>query len=250
MIFQILISTMNGMFYNNKINVPAEYLIINQYTDKPNQNENIFNFKERGLSKSRNHALELCQADIALISDDDIRYMDDIEKIILEAFDENKDADIITFQIQTPEGEVFKKYKITQFWHTHKTLMGVCSVEIAFRVKKIRNSNIKFDEEFGLGATFPTGEENIFLTDALNKGLKILYIPIPVVIHPLESSGMDYDNITLTKAKGAMLYRIFGLLGYAVSILFTYKKYKESKYSFRKFVTIMLSGINQYRSNT
>lgn len=247
--FQILISTMNGNFFDHNITVPADYLVINQYSCESIEKENIFNFKEKGLSRSRNHALSKSQAEIVLISDDDIHYMENIENLILEAFKNHPDADIITFQIQTPEKQPYKQYKSTKFWHNTKTLMGVCSVEIAFRLSSISKHMLEFDEHFGLGTKFPTGEENIFLIDALKKGLKVLYLPLPIVIHPAESSGMHYDNIALTQAKGAMFYRIFGVLGYAISVLFAYKKYKESRHTLSKFVTIMFQGIKQYRSN-
>jgi len=124
--------------------------------------------------------------------------------------------------------------------------MRVASVEIAFKRNSINKTHLRFDENFGLGALFPTGEENIFLADALDKGLKLLYIPIPIVTHPPESSGQDYDNIKLVQAKGAMFERIFGLKGYAVSFLFTLKKYKSSRHSLFRFYSLMLQGAKKY----
>ena len=250
MTFQILISTLNGMFLNRSIIVLSKYILINQSKERllPNKNNNIYNFNERGLSKSRNRAIEIADADICLISDDDLDYSAEIEQLITDAFKKNSDADIITFQIKTPDGKMYKNYKPNAFWHTKKTLMRVSSVEIAFRLKSIHDGGLKFDEYFGLGAEFPTGEEIIFLTDALKKKLKILYIPIPIVIHPIESSGKNYDNITLIKAKGAMFYRIFGNIGYIISVLFAYKKYKYSIFSLKYFIVLMFKGIKNYRS--
>ena len=126
--------------------------------------------------------------------------------------------------------------------------MRVASVEIALRRSSIEESRLRFDEHFGLGAEFPTGEENIFLADALDKGLKLLYMPIPIVMHPPESSGQDYDNIKLVQAKGAMFERIFGLKGHAVSFLFALKKYKSSSHSLFRFYFLMLQGTKKYRS--
>ncbi len=250
MTLKILIATMNGDFFKKSKSVPAEYLLINQYDKEPIKidEKNIFNFKEKGLAKSRNHAIENANSDICLISDDDLTYMDNVEQIITNAFYEHGNADIITFQLQTPDGDMYKKYKPQKFWHTQKTLMGVCSVEIAFKLKSINKIKLRFDEKFGLGSEFPTGEEIIFLTDALKKGLKILYIPKPIVIHPLETSGKDYTNISLIEAKGAMFYRIFGILGYIASLLYAYKKYKFSPFSFKEFSFMIVNGIKNYRS--
>lgn len=251
MTFEVLISTMNGDFLNKKIDVSFPYILINQYSKKEPDvvMSNIYNYKEKGLAKSRNIAIEKSTADICLISDDDIEYMSNIEDIIVQKFQEYPSADIITFQIQLPEGDLYKNYPKEVFWHTTKTLMGVASVEIAFKREAIKEKNIQFDELFGLGSTFATGEEIIFLTDALKKGLRILYVPIPIVIHPLETSGKNYDNMSLIQAKGAMFYRIFSIIGYPISMLYAYKKYRYSPFSLKNFTMLMFEGITQYRSS-
>lgn len=248
--FQILISTVNSNFLKKIKSIPAKYILINQYDDITaiTSKNYIYNFNERGLAKSRNHAIKLAEADICLVSDDDLEYKKNIEAIILDAFLKNDDADIITFQVETPDGNMYKKYRPTPFWHRRKSIMSVSSVEIAFKMASVQRVGLKFDENFGLGSKFPTGEEVIFLTDALKKNLNILYIPIPIVIHPAESSGKNYDNIALIEAKGAMFFRLFGYLGYVASALFAYKKHSFSPYSLRVFMFNMFSGIKKYRS--
>jgi len=234
---EILISTMDSKFQKRDITPPAPYLVIDQLTNK----------NERGLAKSRNMAIELSSSDICLISDDDLEYLDNLQDDILKSFNNNLDIDIITFCIKTPDNKPYKKYKDSQFLHTKKTIMRVSSVEIAFRKDSIKKANLKFDEKFGLGSTFPTGEEIIFLSDAIDKGLKILYIPIYIVVHPIESSGKNYENKSLIEAKGAMFYRLFGTLGYGVSALFAFKKYKKSPFLLIEFHKLMLNGIKKYR---
>ena len=209
--------------------------------------ENLFEYTERGLSKSRNHALGHAAGEICLLSDDDLYYKEDIEDIVIQAFEENPSADIITFQIETPEGKPFKNYRTEPFWHTKRTIMRVASVEMAFKRNSIEENHLRFDENFGLGAAFPTGEENIFLSDALDQKLKILFMPLPIVIHPPESSGRDFDNAKLIQAKGAMFERIFGLSGYGVSFLFALKKYRLSNYSLFDFYGLMTQGAKNYR---
>jgi len=249
MTFKVAISTMDGNILKDINNIPLSSLIINQYDITPTKSnlKDFFNFKERGLSKSRNHAIDLCESDICLISDDDIKYMSDIEKTIIHAFKEYPSADIITFQIQTPEGNPFKEYSEKSFWHTKRTIMHVASVEIAFRHHPIVDTQLKFDERFGLGSKYPTGEEIIFLADALNRGLKILYLPIAIVIHPKESSGSNYNNPKLIEAKGAMFHRIFEWKGYFISALYAYKKYQKSPYNLSHFYKLMYLGIQDYK---
>ena len=253
MTFQTLISTMNNRFSNRDFKPPCDFIVINQHShnkaDKI-KDKTYFYFKEKGLAKSRNHALELATSDICHISDDDLTYVENIEQIILNAFKEHKEADIITFQIQTPEGIPFKDYKKESFRHTKRSIMSVCSVEIAFKRDCIKKQYLKFDEKFGLGSDFPTGEEIIFLSDALKKGLNIRYVPVTIAMHPLESSGANYHDSKLIKAKGAMFYRLFGFTGHFISILYAYKKYKFSPFSLKEFTSMMFRGIKKYRSYT
>ena len=248
---QILISTVNLRFLKRNIQLTVPHLIINQQSEQeesPVPVKNLYEYAERGLSKSRNRALSHAEGDICLISDDDLEYKKDIESIILKRYEEYPEADIITFQMETPDGKPMKKYKTKPFWHTKRTIMRVSSVEITFRRSAIEEVNLQFDESFGLGATFPTGEENIFLSDALDRKLKLLFVPVPIVSHPLDSSGKNYGSRQLIQAKGALFERIFGKKSYIVSFLFAYKKYRTSRFSLFEFYKLMLRGAKTYRN--
>jgi GT2 family glycosyltransferase len=230
----------------------ADYMVVNQLLNKEASSysqTNLFSYKERGLSKSRNRAIELCDSDIALISDDDVVYLEKVKETILKAFKENPDADIITFQFLKDQNRLYKtNYQKETFWHDIYSLARVSSVEIAFKVDKIKNLNICYDEHFGLGSTFPTGEEYIFLSDALKKGLKILYLPVPILIHEEISSGGQFlNNNFLIESKGALFFRIFGSKAYFISLVFAFRKYKLSNIGFIKFYKLMLDGIMQYK---
>jgi hypothetical protein len=168
----------------------------------------------------------------------------------LEEFRSSPDADIITFQVRTPDGAFFKdNYKKEPEWHTLRTIMRVCSIEIAFRRERVLQSGVRFDERFGLGAAFPTSEEAIFLADAIRAGLKVRYAPVPIVVHGRESSGAAFSrNPRLIKAKGAMFLRVFGMLSVPISLLFAAMKYKKSEMGFFHFVVCMLKGMREFRS--
>jgi len=251
--FKILISTVDDAFLERKYHPNCSCIIINQLIklNKSKYNlENVFSFKEKGLSRSRNRALELCHCDIALLGDDDVTYIDNIEEVIKKAFKENPDADIITFQATTPTGKLFKNnYKNYPFVHNARSIMRVSSIEIAFRVASVKRVGLKFDEDFGLGSRFPTGEEVIFLHDAIKRGLKAIYVPTPIVSHPKESSGAELSNPKLLKAKGALFYKLFRKEAHLVSLLFTLKKYKKSNYSWLHFYKLILRGIDDYKQS-
>lgn len=198
---------------------------------------------EKGLSKSRNCAIDAVNGGICLITDDDVSFDPDLFDSIREAYSMYPDADIITFQAKTPEGEFFKTYPTSPFMHNTKSVARVSSIEMTFRIDSIKKANIKFDEQFGLGAQYPTGEEFIFLTDALKKGLRIYFYPKVLAVHPKESSGSTLDE-KIFIAKGAMFARVFGFKGYAVSLLFAIKKYSMYKNKFSVFIAFsrMIEG--------
>lgn len=231
--------------------VKENILIINQTNNNQKyeiDNIKMYNYKEKGLSKSRNRAIENSKKDICLIADDDVVYKPNTFDVVKKSFEDNPKADIITFQIETPEGYLFKDYPKEKFWHNTKSILKVSSIEIAFKRKVILKNNIKYDESFGLGAKYKSGEENIFLMDCLKKGLKIKYIPIPIVLHPFESSGKKIDDYVSVASKGALFTRLFGWKFIIINFIFALKKYNlyKDQLSFIKFVKYIYKGSLDY----
>lgn len=252
MTLQLLVSTQNSAFFARNYPLPfARYLIINQTdTSLPYATpEHTFNYAETGLSKSRNKAVIHATEAVCLICDDDIVFLPKAEAHVLQAFADNPTADVITFAAQTPTGKPWNAYATQQKWHNKRSIMRVSALEIAFKKQAITAAGLTFDERFGLGAEFATGEENIFLIDALNQGLKVLCLPIPIVIHPEQSSGSDLSNENLIRAKGAMFYRMFGAKAYVIGLLFAIKKTRLSTLGLFKFFQLMLLGIKQYKAH-
>lgn len=229
------------------------YLIVDQ-GDSPFLFENqMFDYHfstDRGISKSRNVALKFCKTEYLLFADDDVFHIDEGVNKIESYFEETK-ADVITFVTMTPTGEFFKKYKSSPFAHSKLSLFRVNSVEIAVRVNAIRSAGLCFDSDFGLGSQFPTGEEIIFVQDALRAGLNVQFVPEPIVIHPKESSGSRLSgNGVLIRAKGAMFARIYGNFSYFFSFVFSVKHYRKSGFGFFKCLSLIFSGCSTYLNNS
>jgi glycosyltransferase involved in cell wall biosynthesis len=228
-------------------------LMINQTKTEPNwmstsKKLRILHFSESGISNSRNRALENAEGEILLITDEDVELMEGVQRPIEEAFEKNPEADIITFQTLNEKGLKRKNYSDDPFWHDIRTAMKVSSIEIALKRTSIIQNAIDFDSRFGIGGRFPTGCENVFLSDALNKGLRILYCPVAIASHPDESSGRKlFQNESVIKAKGAMLYRIFDWKAYFAAILFALKKRRETGLSLFKNIQILFSGIREFK---
>lgn len=210
----------------------------------------IINSKSSGLSISRNLALDEVALGYAIIADDDVKYIQGFDKIIRDAFALYKNTSAITFRIETPDGGFFKYYSSKSFEHNIRSLLKVSSIDMVLKVVDFK-SKVRFDESFGLGAQYNTGENNIFLLDAYRKGLSMRYHPESIVIHPFENSGRVLDNAHLL-AKGAVFRRIFGLKGIIIICVFCLKKRNEMKENKLGFLEGVLAGINgffKYRTN-
>lgn len=144
----------------------------------------------KGLSKNRNNALNHASGNIAVIADDDVRYLPGSFRYIEEVFKNDPELDVACFKIKTPEGQAeYKTYPVSSYLLNNSINHSVSSIEIAVRIKSIKGKEIFFDERFGIGNSFLiAGEENIFIHDCIKKGLKVVYFPIFIIEHSLDNS--------------------------------------------------------------
>lgn len=254
---EILISTMNLKNNNNlisKMNINGNSLTINQVTmdnielKNDNKSKNrLISVKDKGLSKSRNLAILNSNADICVIADDDLVYCNNYEKIITEAYTKIKDADIIAFRVNNCKvNNKYKNNKIS-FLESFK----ICSVQVTFKRNSIFNNKILFDERFGAGSKhFILGEENIFLTDCIKKGLKIYFVDetIATLSNGKSTWFLGY-NRQYFMSKGACFYRINKLLSPLLIIQFAVRKNKIYKNEMDLFKSIkyMFDGIKNFK---
>lgn len=226
-------------------------IIVNQMMPEyqENQEKNVFmySYNEKGLSKSRNRLLEHMTGDIEIITDDDVTFLKEYEKIVKDSYKNNPDADIIIFNIKI--GDNIKGGN-NHFQYNKFSLLSVASCQITFKSKSIKDKKIIFNENFGLGSKYLSGEENIFLNDCLKAGLKIIHVPICIFFHPEEGTTGDIWNELQIKTKGALSYEIFGNLNFLFKYymaIFKYNDYKN-KFSFFKFIKLFNEGIKEYKN--
>jgi len=155
-----------------------------------------------GLSMNRNNAIMMSSADICLIADDDNRYIKKHIDNILQSWQDNPEADILTFQAETYDGCPLHPYPAPY----------VCSVEITFRRKSIINHGISFNTQFGLGSPLLcAGEEEVFIADARRAGLSIKFISKTIVqTNATTTSCRFIENRQLQITKGATFRYIYG----------------------------------------
>ncbi|TEB43789.1 glycosyltransferase family 2 protein [Flavobacterium circumlabens] len=262
--FEILIATKDRSNFDFLLPMfPFEHfsnfniLIINQSLNKVLSSDfdsvRVINSTEKGLSKSRNTAIQNASKKICLISDDDVVFAENFRKDILLAFQNQEKADIITFNHQRIGAVQPQKKWDSAFRHTSKTIWNVSSIEIAFKVEEIKKKNITFDTNFGLGSFFETAEEFLFLKAVLNQKGNVYFSPEIIVSHPEFSSGKNEGSDTLIYSRAALFYKLHGSFAYiwlAKYIFFLIrKKYIRFSEAGEKYKS-GLAGIAKFREIT
>ena len=260
---QVLISTMHrtDTSFSGAMNLPSDALIINQ-VDKPldeitdtqnGKQVKMLSFCERGLSKSRNRALENADGDICVIADEDILFEDGCKEKILEAHQKYPGYDIIAFIAKRNAPGRQKRYydKPTKMGYIRS--MKILSCEISVKRKAIVENGIRFNESFGTGSgKYLMGEENIFLYSCLKKGLKILFLPITFCsVSEAQSSWFFGWNEKLFYDKGAISYEMSPLFSIPLILQFAVRKYPtyKNKMSFFAAVKAMMHGRRQHKNS-
>ena len=147
----------------------------------------------KGLSVSRNLAIQHAEGDVCLLCDDDEKLDSDYRDTILDAYLELPDADIICFRISNQPSRLKQETQRLTKW----TAMRIASWQITFRRESIIKSGIRFDEDMGAGTRNGGGEEVKFLRDCIKAGLKAYYVPKSIgTVAQTESTwfkGFDRD---------------------------------------------------------
>lgn len=224
--------------------VIVNQLVKKNKTDKKD-NVTMYSYDEKGLSKSRNRLLEHMTGDIEIITDDDITFVKNYEKIVKKAYNENPDADIILFNFKRGDEVIGGS---NSFEYNKYTILKAISFQITFRKNKIIEKKIHFDEKFGIGAKYTSGEENIFLSDCLKSGLKIIHVPVILCEHPDElTTGEKWSEKEII-TKGALSKRIYKFdLLYKLYMTLTKHKYYKNDFSMLEFIKLYNKGRKEYK---
>ncbi|KUJ61883.1 hypothetical protein AR687_09990 [Flavobacteriaceae bacterium CRH] len=219
---EILISTMNRdsldflvpMFPNSHF-FNFQILIVNQIQNEKKltssySNVRVINSVEKGLSKSRNLALENAIGKILVIADDDIIYKETFITKIINAYHKFPDAGVIIFSAVNSEGSLIKKYPLNSKNNLNFfDILNASSIEITLNKSIIDEARIKFDKIFGLGGIFEIGEEAVFLSDLKKKNKQLVFEPDVIVKHEGFTSSDKKSIVEKYYIQGALFTRIF-----------------------------------------
>lgn len=190
-------------------------LIVNQ-TDQEKvltsaySNVRVINSSERGLSKSRNLALENAIGKILVIADDDVVYQEGFITKIINAYNKFPEAAAINFCAINSNGSLMKNYPLNSKEDLNVfDVFNTSSIEMTLNKAILDMDKIRFDENFGLGATFEMGEEAVFLFDLKRKNKKLVFEPEVIIKHEELTSSSKKRIIEIYYVQGALFTRIF-----------------------------------------
>ena len=252
---EVMVAAVNATKKNlNKMNISCSCVVCNQCGKNGYQeykNFKIYSYDEVGAAINRNRGLDNISKDIILLCDEDFIYNKDFERIVIDEFKKNNDADLIIFNIDSPYRYV-KQHKKNQRLHLYNSLAyGSCN--IAFKRESAINAGIRFNTMFGPKSLYASGggDDTLFVVDFLKNKLKVYSSTkkIGTVYHEKSSwFGNGYSDDYFF-AKGALFtainlrFRHFLMLQYLI-------RHREVLKN-RRFINsyrLMLDGSKDYIS--
>ena len=193
---EVLMSVMHqtdfSIAYKAKVN--SDLLIINQCDEdgyaeivEGGHTWRMISTTERGLSKSRNLALDNARGDICIFADDDEELSAGYADIILNAYKELPKASAIVFNLKRINYAMKKTYYKIQSARRAPAYRSYGSPMLSFILSEVNKNKIRMNEKFGSGTPWGGGEENLFQDDMKHCGMKIYE-------HPAEIATIDYGG--------------------------------------------------------
>ena len=183
----------------------------------------VLELQSLGVAKSRNAAILNTNTEYLIFGDDDIEFSESGIATAINLLNTNPNISILLMQAVDETGKLRKSYPSKGHDLKLTNSAKAATYEMMIRVSDIKAAGIKFDENFGAGATNYLGDEYIFIADALRAGLKGRFEPIVVATHPTESSGNLRNSVLDRRARAKVFSRVFGVWSPIMRTLFLAK---------------------------
>ena len=179
----------------------------------------VVHLEGKGVAKSRNAAIDNAHGEYLVFADDDIEFDLNSLDAITDHF-EQCTCSLVLGQAVDPAGTLRKKYPLDPQWLNRMNSAKAATYEMVIHVPAIKARGIRFDENFGAGATNYLGDEYIFIVDMIKRGLKAHFLPITMAVHPTDSSGSGWGTREDLRARSAIFSRVFGPLAFVMRAAF------------------------------
>lgn len=260
---QVLCATMHQKDFSKieEMNIKTDVIFANQAEEteyiKCSKNgfcAQMITTATRGVGVNRNIALMNAEADICMIADDDMRYIDNYAEIVKKAFEKIANADAIVFNIENANG-VAERIKRRKNGKIKKVRLYNClnygAARIALRNKSIKRENIYFSRLFGGGTIYSCGEDSIFIWNLIKSGLNVYTYPVKIAeVKQDTSTWFKGYNKKYLYDKGALFAALSKELASLLCLqeLIRHKKiYKEADVSFFEAYKLMKEGIRGFK---
>lgn len=263
----VLVTTMyqTDLSKYREMNLHTDAVIANQ-TDRneifeetiDKYNVRLVSTDSRGLSRNRNIALAHFRQDedIIVFADDDLIFVDGYDEMIAAEFDAHPYAEAIKFNLQDlSEIRKISMKRIERFEKATRRNMSASGVwGLAIRSETLKKMNLRFDERFGAGAEFYSGEDTIFLMNMIDQGISFYRSPLVIAgIDQTESSWFTGIDERYYRTSGAVIDAIYPLLSRFIVIRSAYRAYKRDNNAEMGFLGILrcyYKGIKDNREHS
>ncbi len=206
----------------------------------------FFAMAERGVGLSRNYSLQRAGADIGLLADEDIIYEPGYERVVLDAFGEHPEVDMLLFNVQAMPGR--ETYHNDSFGRVRWYNCGrYPTYSFAVRVRRIHEENLNFSLLFGGGARYSNGEDSLFLRDCLKAGLRVYKVPVTIGHERVrQSTWFQGYNEKFFYDRGVLYRYLYGCMAKAMALRFllAHKGIMCQEIPWKRAYGIMKQGIN------
>lgn len=258
-------------------NITLELIVVDQSFDHSTYNVlETFNFDfpvlyvhslKRGLSCSRNIGIELSTGDYVCFADDDATYKSDLlidlNNVILQKIAaSNGKFCFVGGTVRVPGTNQLTRYTEREDEHIiNRSNFGADITSISLFIDKqfIASKGIRFDEQLGLGAKFPSCEEVDFVYRMLNMDVEGIYVPNITTYHinPVAYTACKTEDYALGHgafckkmliSNGLSIFSIKYLIVKFIKVIlkFPYALVKTGVFPFRYFKGFM-SGFKNYK---
>lgn len=184
MTVQTLVVTTNQINHDivDKMNLKTDAIIGNQcamdrmeeFFHNGSKIQMLF-LSSKGVGRNRNEVLMRANADVCVLADDDMRFFDNYEDLVVTWFERLPQADILIFNLEEVKPRRHKFEEVQRINWLNYRKYG--AARFAFRLRPILLNGIMFNMMFGGGCPYSCGEDTLFLDMCLKKGLKIYGVP-------------------------------------------------------------------------
>lgn len=247
---QVLVATMHrqDLSLAEKMNISCDAVIANQADRNEvtvSGNVKMITTDTRGVGLNRNIALLASTADILVFADDDVTFYDGMEDTVLRAFRENPKADVLIFGLDiTRNGVVTEKRTVQnkRLWVWNSMRYGTC--RMAVKRSALVREGIFFNQNFGGGCPFSSGEDSLFLKSCFDKGLKVYGCGYTLAACAKDSSTWFQGcNEKYFYDKGVLMRYLFPRIPRIMAIYFAVRVKRETALTVGKRIKLALAGV-------